>query len=182
MFTRALVFIAILGAWRARRDAGRNSIVTTPVEHKAVLESIHQAAREGAEERTCEMTPDGVVDVASFTTLADDRAAIASVMWVNNEIGTVQPVPQLAERAKAAAFSQVGLAAVHPVLTLILVVQPRPIELLELMDDRLAVGLPSWIGGRGFTVDVPLRARFPSLRAGRCASCRSSVRADGRDP
>src|SRR5262249_25027334 len=84
-----------------RRDAGRNAIVTTPVEHKAVLASVHQAAREGAEERMCEMMADGVVDVASFTALANDRAAIASVMWVNNEIGTVQPIPQLAQHTKA---------------------------------------------------------------------------------
>jgi cysteine desulfurase len=94
--------IAILGAWRARRDAGRNAIVTTPVEHKAVLESVHAATREGAEERMSGMTPEGVVDLASFEKLANATAAIASAMWVNNEIGTVQPIPQLAERAKTA--------------------------------------------------------------------------------
>jgi len=94
--------IAILGSWRARRDAGRNAIVTTPIEHKAVLESVHAAAHEGAEERMCAMAPQGVVDVASFESLANASAAIASVMWVNNEIGTVQPIAQLAERAKAA--------------------------------------------------------------------------------
>src|SRR3954452_11099831 len=54
--------IAILGAWRARRDHGRNAIVTTPIEHKAVLASVHQAAREGADERFARMTTDGVVD------------------------------------------------------------------------------------------------------------------------
>src|SRR5262249_36490743 len=47
-------------------------------------------------------TPQGVVDVGSFAALANASAAIASVMWVNNEIGTVQPIPQIAERAKAA--------------------------------------------------------------------------------
>src|SRR3954462_10825389 len=41
--------IAILGAWRASQSAGRNGIVTTPVEHKAVLEAVHQASREGAD-------------------------------------------------------------------------------------------------------------------------------------
>jgi cysteine desulfurase len=94
--------IAILGAWRGRRDGGRNAIVTTPVEHKAVLESVHQAGREGAEERICEMGPHGVVDVASFIALADTSAAIASAMWVNNEVGTVQPIPELAAHAKSA--------------------------------------------------------------------------------
>src|SRR5512132_982642 len=55
--------LAVLGAWRARRDEGRNAIITTPIEHKAVLEAVHQAAREGADERLCTMTPDGVVDL-----------------------------------------------------------------------------------------------------------------------
>src|SRR6476659_10119984 len=43
--------LAILGAWRTRRKDGRNAIVTTPIEHKAVLSAVHQAAHEGAEER-----------------------------------------------------------------------------------------------------------------------------------
>jgi cysteine desulfurase len=95
--------IAILGAWRARRDEGkgRNGIVTTPIEHKAVLESVHQAALEGADERFCTMTATGVVDLDSFDTLATSDAAIASIMWVNNEIGTIQPIQRLAQHAKA---------------------------------------------------------------------------------
>ncbi|HEX3868588.1 MAG TPA: aminotransferase class V-fold PLP-dependent enzyme, partial [Gemmatimonadaceae bacterium] len=94
--------LAILGTWRARRPAGRNGIVTTPVEHKAVLEAVHQASREGADERLCRMTRDGVVDEQSYIAALGTDAAIASVMWVNNEIGTVQPIPELAAHAKRA--------------------------------------------------------------------------------
>jgi cysteine desulfurase len=93
--------LAILGGWRARRREGRNAIVTTPIEHKAVLGAVHQAAHEGAQERLCRVTSDGVVDTHSFAELTDENVAVASVMWVNNEIGTVQPVEQLAEIAKA---------------------------------------------------------------------------------
>lgn len=93
--------LAILGSWRARRDAGRNGVVTTPVEHKAVLESVHQAHKEGADERFCKMTSEGTVDVASFTEVLGDDTAIATVMWVNNEIGTVQPIPELVQIAKS---------------------------------------------------------------------------------
>jgi cysteine desulfurase len=92
--------IAILGAWRARRDEGRNGIVTTPVEHKAVLGAVHQAAREGADERLCAMTQDGVVNRESFAQLLGNDTAIATVMWVNNEIGTIQPIAELARAAK----------------------------------------------------------------------------------
>ena len=92
---------AILGGWRARHREGRNVVVSTPIEHKAVLGAVHQAAREGAEERLCRITGDGVVDSASFDELTRADVAVVSVMWVNNEIGTVQPIEDLAATAKA---------------------------------------------------------------------------------
>jgi cysteine desulfurase len=93
--------LAILGAWRARRSEGRNAIVSTPIEHKAVLGAVHQATREGAQERLCRVTPDGVVDTSSFDELTRADVAVATVMWVNNEIGTVQPIEQIAAIAKS---------------------------------------------------------------------------------
>jgi cysteine desulfurase len=93
--------LAILGGWRARRGAGRNAVVSTPIEHKAVLGAVHQAAREGAEERLCRVTSDGVIDISSFDDLTRSDVAVVSVMWVNNEIGTIQPVAQLAATAKS---------------------------------------------------------------------------------
>src|SRR6186713_2158811 len=92
--------LAILGAWRLLKAKGRNAILSTPIEHKAILGAVHQAAQEGAEERFVNMTPDGVVDRASFDQLLDDDVAVCSMMWVNNEIGTIQPVPELAAKAK----------------------------------------------------------------------------------
>jgi cysteine desulfurase len=92
--------LAILGSWRALRAQGRKAVVTTPIEHKAILGAVHQAAREGAEERILGMTSDGVVDKQSFDELVDETVAVCSTMWVNNEIGTIQPVPVLAAKAK----------------------------------------------------------------------------------
>ena len=93
--------LAVLGAWRAVRASGRNAVVTTPIEHKAVLAVAHQAAREGAEERLVAVDAAGMVDDASFDALVREDVAVCSVMWVNNEIGVVQPVPALAARARA---------------------------------------------------------------------------------
>ena len=92
--------LAILGAWRALKAKGRTAVVTSPIEHKAILGAVHQAAREGAEERILAMTSAGVVDRQSFDELVDDAVAVCSTMWVNNEIGTIQPVPELAAKAK----------------------------------------------------------------------------------
>ncbi|MDQ3242288.1 MAG: cysteine desulfurase [Gemmatimonadota bacterium] len=93
--------LAILGVWRASRDTGRNAIVASPIEHKAILGAVHQAACEGAEERLLEVDSGGTVVDASFDSLVREDVAICSVMWVNNEIGTVQRLPDLADRAKA---------------------------------------------------------------------------------
>jgi cysteine desulfurase len=93
--------MAVLGAWRARRSEGRKAVVSTPLEHKAVLGAVHQVVREGGEERLAQVTADGVVDVGSFEGLVRGDVALCSVMWVNNEIGTIQPIEQLAEIAKS---------------------------------------------------------------------------------
>ncbi len=92
--------LAILGSWRALKQQGRKAVVATPIEHKAILGAVHQAAAEGAEERVLAMTSDGVIDRSSFDALVDDQVAVCSMMWVNNEIGTVQSVPELAAVAK----------------------------------------------------------------------------------
>jgi cysteine desulfurase len=92
--------LAILGAWRALKAKGRTAVVTTPIEHKAILGAVHQAAEEGAEERLLAMTADGVIESASFDKLVDERVAVCSMMWVNNEIGSIQPIPELSAKAK----------------------------------------------------------------------------------
>jgi cysteine desulfurase len=92
--------LAILGSWRALRAKGRTAVVTTPIEHKAILGAVHQAAHEGAEERFLSMTIDGVIDPASFDELVDEQVAVCSMMWVNNEIGSIQAIPQLSAKAK----------------------------------------------------------------------------------
>jgi Cysteine sulfinate desulfinase/cysteine desulfurase and related enzymes len=64
--------LAILGAWRAARATGRTAVVTTPIEHKAILGAVHQAVAEGAEERMLDIDPNGLVVDASFNKLVDE--------------------------------------------------------------------------------------------------------------
>ena len=91
---------AILATFHARRAEGRPAVVTSPIEHKAILGAVHQAAREGAEERIVDVHHDGLVDRASFDEKVRDDTAVCSVMWVNNEIGVIQPIAELAPLAK----------------------------------------------------------------------------------
>jgi cysteine desulfurase len=91
--------MAVLGAWRAVSGAGRNTIVTTPIEHKAVIEAVHAASRGGAAEHLLDV-PQGQVSADARDVLRADGVALASIMWVNNEIGVVQDVPLLAAATK----------------------------------------------------------------------------------
>lgn len=91
--------LAVLGVWRVMHEKGRTSIVTSPIEHKAVLGAVHQAAHEGAEERILDVSCDGCVSMESFDALVNDSVAVCSVMWVNNEVGVIQPIPELARKA-----------------------------------------------------------------------------------
>lgn len=134
---------AILGTWRQARSAGRNAVVTSPTEHKAILGACHQAAVEGAEERLLEVDLNGVVSIASFDCLVDDDVAICSVMWVNNEIGTIQSVPELAERTRArgAVFHTDGAQALGKVG---IDAASQPFDLLSISGHK--VGAPKGIG------------------------------------
>jgi cysteine desulfurase len=91
--------LALLGSWRAVRHS-RPAVVSTPIEHKAVLAAVHQVSKEGGEERLVEMNPDGTVVAASYDALVDAAVACVSVMWVNNEVGVIQDIPTLAAIAK----------------------------------------------------------------------------------
>jgi cysteine desulfurase len=86
--------LAIKG--RALLD-GPRPIVTTAIEHEAVLESAGFCERMGAEVRIVPVGADGRIDPDEVVAAAGDDAAVVSVMYANNELGVIQPIPQVAE-------------------------------------------------------------------------------------
>ncbi len=96
--------LAVKGTYAARRaaDPARDRLVVSGIEHHAVLDPVeHLVAREGARVTFVEPDAEGVVTPAALAAaLAADggpgTVALASVMWANNEVGTVQPVADLA--------------------------------------------------------------------------------------
>jgi ATP-dependent protease HslVU (ClpYQ) ATPase subunit len=65
------------------------------------ITEIADKAEQNAEERMLDVDSNGVVTTASFDERVREDVAICSVMWVNNEIGTIQALPELAEKAKS---------------------------------------------------------------------------------
>lgn len=91
---------AILSALKVQ--PGRREIITTQVEHAAVLNLCRQLEDEGYTVHRLAVDRKGRLDLDQYCALLSDRVALASVMWANNETGTLFPVEEMAERAHAA--------------------------------------------------------------------------------
>lgn len=94
--------LAILGLGRRAAGGQRKRIVTTAVEHKAVLEPCHVLAALGYEVIVLPVDSAGRVDLAAAQSAINENTLLVTVQAANNEIGTVQPVAQLAALAHAA--------------------------------------------------------------------------------
>jgi len=79
----------------------KNKIITLRTEHKCVLESVAYAEKHGSEAVILEVGPDGVVDLAALEAAIDEDTALVSVMAVNNEIGTIQPLREIGALCRA---------------------------------------------------------------------------------
>jgi len=147
--------MALIGVWRARRGEGRRAAVSTPIEHKAVLGALHEIGKEGGEERLLSVDVTGKVIPASVEALVREDVAVCSVMWVNNEIGTMQDVPALAARAKelgvvfhsdaVQAFGKVEIDA-----------RSTPFDMLSISGHK--IGAPKGIGALFIRRGTPMEA------------------------
>lgn len=93
--------LAVLGIARASPSA-RRRIVVSAIEHKCVLAAARAATDEGFEVITVPVGANGIVDLRAVALVVDERVALVSVMAVNNEIGTVQPLTEIAALCAAA--------------------------------------------------------------------------------
>lgn len=136
---------AVVGIWRAVRAAqpARVAVACGPTEHKAVLEAAHEVAREGGIERHLPLHASGEVDVAAAAALIGADTAVVSLMWINNEVGTVQPVPAIAALARSAG-AVMHTDAVQAFGKVAIDVREVPIDVLTISGHKL--GAPKGIG------------------------------------
>lgn len=91
--------LAVKGIYWTRRDLGKSRVLSSAIEHHAVLDAVHWLEdHESASVSWLPVSPSG--EVLPFE--IPDDAALITVMWANNEVGTLQPIQQLAALAAAA--------------------------------------------------------------------------------
>ena len=91
--------IAIRGAAEALEAAGRRHLVASAIEHEAVLNTLKALARRGWRTTLLPVDQSGIVSPAALREALADDTAVVSIMHANNEIGTIQPIAELARIA-----------------------------------------------------------------------------------
>lgn len=92
--------LALIGAYRRFRDKG-NHIIASAIEHPAVLDTLNYLQSEGAEIMLLPVDSNGVVDLEALEKAIKKETILISVMFANNEIGTIQPIKQIGALAKS---------------------------------------------------------------------------------
>ena len=90
---------AVFGVCDKLKDKG-NHIITTKIEHHAMLHSCAFLEKQGYEVTYLDIDKDGRVDLEQLKNSITDKTILISVMMINNEIGTLQPIKDIAEIAK----------------------------------------------------------------------------------
>ena len=149
---------AILSALKANPD--RRTVITTVVEHPAILSLCAYLEKEDYVVHRLRVDRKGRVDLDEYRSLLNDRVAIVSAMWANNETGTLFPVEEMAEMAheKGILFHTDAVQAVGKVA---IDLKSTKIDMLSLSGHKLHA--PKGIG----VLYVRRNTRFrPLLRGG----------------
>jgi len=97
--------LAIKGAAQFYKSKGKH-IITMSIEHKAVIDTCRDLERQGFEVTYLDPEPDGLLDMEKFKAAIRPDTILVSIMFVNNEIGVIQPITEIGEicRAKGIIF------------------------------------------------------------------------------
>jgi cysteine desulfurase len=92
--------LAIKGVAEYYKAKG-NHIITTTIEHKAVLDSCKRLEKDGFVVTYINVGPDGLVDPKAIEAAITDKTILVSVMLANNEVGTIQPIAEIGKITRA---------------------------------------------------------------------------------
>ncbi|HNY47382.1 MAG TPA: IscS subfamily cysteine desulfurase [Casimicrobium sp.] len=97
--------LALKGAAQFYKEKGKH-LITVKTEHKATLDTMRELERQGFEVTYLDVKDNGLIDMDVFNAALRPDTIVVSVMWVNNEIGVIQPIKEIGEitRSKGIIF------------------------------------------------------------------------------